>query len=170
MAGRALLRPNLLKRARSRARASALDPPSKSCLLFDSQLNRAGNPLMRHYCRVLRLPRIISLKYIDMATSSWPTSTPNHPPPHLCYVQTRLSQSLRALNSDFWQICCSRRETFVMIFGKLLETKSYSILIFLCGGGGKFLLRDSTIFIIYWWFEPFFSLSSLFFETMKFNF
>lgn len=66
MAGRALLRPNLLKRARARLRLGF----SKSCLLFDSQLNRAGNPLMRHYCRVLRLPRIISLKYIDMATSS----------------------------------------------------------------------------------------------------
>lgn len=41
-AARALLRPNLLKRARARARLRL--GFSKSCLLFDSQLNRAGKP------------------------------------------------------------------------------------------------------------------------------
>ena len=48
---------------------------NKNSPLFDSQLNRAANPLMRHYCRSLRSSRIISLRYIDMATSSRPRPT-----------------------------------------------------------------------------------------------
>lgn len=62
---RSLAHPRLTCRLRS----------NKKSPLFDSRLNRPAHPLMRHYCRSLRSTRIISLRYIDMATSSRPRPT-----------------------------------------------------------------------------------------------